>query len=78
MIGCLDVWEAESQSSLSRSCIHPFILPSSSPIARLLALQAKVDEHSQAIACLKTLWSFVATGIALVVTALKDWLFGQK
>ena len=45
---------------------------------RLLALQGKVDEHSQVITRLKTIWSFVAAGIALVVAALKDWLFGQK
>jgi type VI protein secretion system component VasF len=47
-------------------------------IDRLLALQEKVDRNSQAIARLKTIWSFVAAGIALVVAALRDWLFGQK
>ena len=33
-------------------------------IDRLLALRQKVDEHSQAITRLKTIWSFVAAGIA--------------
>ena len=47
-------------------------------IDRLLALQEKVERNAQAITRLKTIWSFVAAGIALVVTALKDWLFGQK
>jgi type VI protein secretion system component VasF len=47
-------------------------------IDRLLALQEKVERNAQAIARLKTIWSFVAAGIALVVAALKDWLFGQK
>ena len=47
-------------------------------IDRLLALQEKVERNAQAIARLKTIWSFVAAGIALVVTALKDWLFGHK
>lgn len=47
-------------------------------IDRLLALQAKVDEHSQAITRLKTIWSLVAAGIAFIVAALKDWLLGQK
>ena len=47
-------------------------------IDRLLALQEKVERNSQAIARLKTTWSIVAAGIALVVTALKDWLFGHK
>jgi len=47
-------------------------------IDRLLALQAKVDEHSQAITRLKTIWSLVAAGIAFLAAVLKDWLFGQK
>ena len=47
-------------------------------IDRLLALQEKVDRNSQAIVRLKTVWSFVAAGIALIVAVLKDWLFGHK
>ena len=47
-------------------------------IDRLLALQEKVERNSQAIVRLKTVWSFVAAGIALVVAALRDWLFGQE
>ena len=47
-------------------------------IDRLLALKEKVERNAQAIARLKTICSFVAVGIALVVAALKDWLFGQK
>ena len=47
-------------------------------IDRLLALQEKVERNSQAITRLKTIWSFVAAGIALAATALRDWLFGQK
>ena len=44
-------------------------------IDRLLALQAKVDEHSQAITRLKTIWSLVAAGIAFLAATLRDWLF---
>ena len=44
----------------------------------LLALQEKVDRNSQAIVRLKTVWSFVAAGIAFLAAALKDWLFGYK
>ena len=47
-------------------------------IDRPLALQAEVDEHSQGITRVKTIWSLVAAGIALVVATLKDWLLGQK
>ena len=47
-------------------------------IGRLLALREKVERTSQAIARLKTIWSFVPAGIAFVATMLKDWLFGQK
>ena len=47
-------------------------------IDRLLAIQEKVERNSQAITRLKTIWSFVAAGIALVVAVLKDWLFGQR
>ena len=55
-------------------------------IRRLLALQEKVERNSQAVARLKTVWSFaaacivlvVAAGIALLATVLKDWPFGQK
>ncbi len=47
-------------------------------IDRLLVVQEKVERNSQAIARLKTVWSFVAAGIALVVAALKDWLLGSK
>ena len=44
----------------------------------LLALQEKVERNSQAIARLKTIWPFVAAGIAFLAAALKDWLFGGK
>jgi len=44
---------------------------------RLLALQEKVERNAQAIARLKTIWSFVAAGIALVVAMLRDWLLGR-
>ena len=47
-------------------------------IDRLLALQEKVERNAQAIVRLKTVWSFVGAGIARAVTALRDWLFGQK
>ena len=47
-------------------------------IDRLLAPQEKVERNSQAITRLKTIWSFVAAGIALVVAALRDWLLGSK
>jgi len=47
-------------------------------IDRLLVLQEKVERNSQAITRLKTIWSFVAAAIALVVAALKDWLFGSR
>jgi hypothetical protein len=41
------------------------------------ALQEKGERKSQAIRRPRTMWSFVA-GIALVVAALEDWLFGPK
>ena len=66
-----------SQSVLPSST-HPFIHPSSLHIDRLLALQAKVDEHSQAITRLKTIWSLVAAAIAFLAAMLKDCLFGSK
>jgi len=47
-------------------------------VDRLLAMQEKVDANAQAIAKLKTVWTFVAAGIAFTVAVLKDWLFGQK
>ena len=47
-------------------------------IDRLLAPQEKVERNFQAIARLKTVWSFVAAGIAFVAAALKDWLFGHR
>ena len=37
-----------------------------------------VERNSQAIARLKTIWSFVAGGVALAIAVLKEWLFGQK
>ena len=45
---------------------------------RLLALQEKVERNAQAITRLKTVWSFLAAGIAFLAAALKDWLFGTK
>jgi hypothetical protein len=47
-------------------------------IDRLLALQQKVEDHSQAIARLKTVCSLVAAGIALAASVLKDWIFRHK
>ena len=47
-------------------------------IDRFLALQEKVERNAQAIVRLKTIWSFVVAGIALVAAAMKDWLFGSK
>jgi len=47
-------------------------------IDRFLALQEKVERNAQAIVRLKTIWSFVVAGIALVAAAMKDWLFGQR
>ena len=54
------------------SSTHPISI-----IDRLLALQEKVERNSQAIARLKTIWSFVAAGIALAVAVLKGCLFGR-
>ena len=47
-------------------------------IDRLLALQEKVERNAQGITRLKTIWSFVAAGIAFLAGALKDWLFASK
>ena len=41
-------------------------------------LRGEMRASLQAITRLKTIWSFVAAGIALVVAALRDRLFGQK
>ena len=38
-------------------------------VDRLLALQEKVDANAQAIAKMKTIWTFVAAGIALAASA---------
>jgi len=61
-----------------RSEMHASLQALSKKINRLLGLQEKVERNSQAIARLKTIWSFVAAGIARVVAALRDWLFGSK
>ena len=67
----LEVAELRGEMRASLHAIHE-------KIDRLLALQAKVDEHSQAITRLKTIWSLVAAGIAFLAAMLKDWLFGSK
>ena len=67
----LDVAELRGEMRASLQAIND-------KIDRLLALQDKVERNSQAIVGLKTVWSLVGAGIALAVTALKDWLFGQK
>jgi len=67
----LEVAELRGEMRASLQAIHE-------KIDRLLALQAKVDEHSQAITRLKTIWSLVAAGIAFLAATLRDWLFRQK
>ena len=37
-----------------------------------------VERNCQAIARLKTVWSLVAAGVALLVAALREWLLDQK
>jgi len=66
----LDVAELRGEMRASRQAIND-------RIDRLLALQEKVERNSQAIARLKTIWSFVAAGIAFLAATLKDWLFGS-
>jgi hypothetical protein len=41
---------------------------------RMLRLEVKVEEHSKSITRLKTWWSVVAAGIALVVSSVRGWL----
>ncbi len=48
------------------------------PLLKRSCIHPIIHPSSLPIARLKTIWPFVAGGIALVVTALKDWLFGQK
>ena len=67
----LDVAELRGEMRASLQAIND-------KIDRLLALQEKVERNSQAIVRLKTIWSFVAAGIALLVTVLKDWVFGSR
>ena len=67
----LDVAELRGELRASLQAINE-------KIDRLLVVQEKVERNSQAITRLKTIWSFVAAGIALIVAALKDWLFGTK
>ena len=67
----LDVAELRGEMRASLRAIND-------KIDRLVALQEKVERNSQAITRLKTIWSFVVAGIALLVAALKDWLFEQK
>ena len=45
---------------------------------RVLALEQKVQEHSTSITRLKTWWSVLAAGIALLASFIKDWALGQK
>jgi len=45
---------------------------------RMVAVQEKVERSSQAIARLKTIWSFVAAAIAFLAAVVKDWVFGRK
>lgn len=47
-------------------------------IDHLLDLHEKVDQNSMAIARLKTLAALLAAGVAFVVSALKEWLFGVR
>jgi len=67
----LDVAELRGELRASLQAINE-------KIDRLLVLQEKVERNSQAITRLKTIWSFVAAGIALIVAALKDWLLGRR
>jgi len=64
----LEVAELRGEMRASLQAIHE-------KIDRLLALQAKVDEHSQAITRLKTIWCVAAAGIAFLAATLRDWLF---
>jgi len=41
---------------------------------RVLVLEQKVEEHSKSIVRIKTWWSVVAAGIALLVSSVKGWL----
>jgi len=68
----LDLWEAKDQPSLSLGppfFIHPPLHSSNHVL---------IHPSSLPIARLKTICSLVAAGIAPVVAALKDWLFGQE
>ena len=41
---------------------------------RMLLLERKVEQHSTSITRLKTWWSVLAAGVALVASFAKDWL----
>ena len=41
---------------------------------RMLVLEQKVEDHSKSITRLKTWWSVLAAGVAVGVSALREWL----
>lgn len=70
--------EALIEVSALRAELRTSLDAMNAKIDRLLALEKQVQEHSQAIVRIKTLWSVLAAGIALAAATLKDWVFGHK
>lgn len=70
--------EALIEVSALRAELRTSLDAMNAKIDRLLVLEKQVQEHSQSIVRIKTLWSVLAAGIALAVATLKDWIFGHK
>lgn len=70
--------EALIEVSALRAELRTSLDAMNAKIDRLLVLERQVQEHSQAIVRIKTLWSVLAAGIALTAATLKDWIFGHK
>ena len=70
--------EALIEVSALRAELRTSLDAMNAKIDRLLVLEKQVQEPSQAIVRIKTLWSVLAAGIALTAATLKDWIFGHK
>ena len=65
--GLTDVAELKAEVRVGMRAVHE-------KLDRLLFLEQKVEEHSKAIARIKTWGSFLAAGIAVGVSTLREWL----
>ena len=69
--GLTDVAELKAEVRVRMRAVHE-------KLDRLLLLEQKVEEHSKAIARIKTWGSALAAGIALAVSSLKDGILKTR